>query len=77
MLQSMGLQRFRQDLATEQQQIIVCREEDDGDSDGGVCVYVCKSSLKLFPSSHLCVKGLVIAKLNSKDHFKANVPNFR
>ena len=38
MLQSMGSQRFRRDLATEQQQIIVCREEDDGDSDGGVCV---------------------------------------
>ena len=42
MLQSMGSQIFRQDLATEQQQqIIVCGEEVDGDSDGGcVCMFV-------------------------------------
>ena len=38
----MGLQRVRQDLATKQQQkIIVCGEEVDGDSDGGcVCMFV-------------------------------------
>ena len=42
MLQYMGLQISRQDLVTEQQQqIIVCGEEVDGDSDGGcVCMFV-------------------------------------